>query len=200
MTAVLEVLTGDLAGRSYAIDELPFTIGRKETCSLVLPKKFVSRIHAEILEKADGLLLRSLSEKNPVVARGAETREHGLADGDEFEIGDIRFRFRAAGDGATRAAREAERVASGSGDEPSTQRFRTESAAPDPDEDTAIARAPLAESAPPRGLVSDVAPPVAEAPPPPSPALRGREDSSGDALPLRGREDSIQDGIRERET
>ena len=51
MTAVIEILSGDLEGRAYDIDEAPFTIGRKDDCAIVLPKKYVSRKHAEIVEQ-----------------------------------------------------------------------------------------------------------------------------------------------------
>ncbi len=94
MKRVLEILTGDLAGRSFAIDELPFTIGRRETCSIVLPRKFVSRLHAEIVERDGALVLVSLSRKNPVSVRGNKRSMHELSDRDEFEVGNVRFRFR----------------------------------------------------------------------------------------------------------
>ena len=112
MTAVIEILSGDLEGRSYDIDEAPFTIGRKEDCAIVLPKKYVSRRHAEIVEEDGRYVVRGLSRKNPIVADDREVTELALEDGGEFEICGIRFKFRARGRGANRAERAAQKVSS----------------------------------------------------------------------------------------
>jgi pSer/pThr/pTyr-binding forkhead associated (FHA) protein len=108
-TPVLEVLSGDLAGRSYEILGDTFTIGRREDCDLVLPKKYVSRVHAEVVRSGEGFLVRGVSEKNPIVVSGREVDRHELEDGDVFELGGIRFRFR------TRPGRSADEEAAPSG-------------------------------------------------------------------------------------
>jgi pSer/pThr/pTyr-binding forkhead associated (FHA) protein len=110
MTAVIEILSGDLEGRSYTIDEAPFTIGRKDDCAIVLPKKYVSRKHAEIVEKSGRYVVRGLSEKNPIVSEDREVEELELEDGDEFEICGIRFKFRSRGRGANREERAKQKV------------------------------------------------------------------------------------------
>ena len=111
MTAVIEILSGDLAGRAYDIDEAPFTIGRKEDCAIVLPKRYVSRRHAEIVEEDGRYFVRGLSRKNPIVVGDAEVEEQELEDRGEFEICGIRFRFRAGGaKGKNREERKAEKA------------------------------------------------------------------------------------------
>lgn len=109
MTAAIEILSGELLGRSYAVDEMPFAIGRKDDCAIVIPKKYFSRRHAEIVRKGTGFAIRGLSAKNPVILNDEEVEEHGLADKDEFEICGVRFRFHAEGHGASRAEREREK-------------------------------------------------------------------------------------------
>ncbi|HZV00554.1 MAG TPA: FHA domain-containing protein [Planctomycetota bacterium] len=110
MTAILEILSGDLEGRAYDIDEAPFRIGRKDDCAIVLPKKYVSRQHAEIVEKDGRYLVRGLSQKNPIFANGKDVAQLALEDGSEFEICGIRFRFKSSGRGETREERKASRV------------------------------------------------------------------------------------------
>lgn len=95
---ILEVLTGDLEGRAFAIEDRVFSIGRKADNDLVLPKKHFSRRHAEILNEDGDFIVRGLSRKNPIFAEDRETQELVLHDGLVFEICDVRFRFRAKGE------------------------------------------------------------------------------------------------------
>lgn len=103
---LLEILTGDLEGRRYEVDEGEFTIGRAASCDIVIPKKYISRTHARIVRDGDGFVIDGLSEKNPVRLGDRPIREHPLRDGDVFELCGIRFRFRlTSGAGAGRHAR-----------------------------------------------------------------------------------------------
>lgn len=123
----LEVLSGDLAGKTYQVDEAEFVIGRAPNCHLVLPKRYISREHARILrDEDDQFVVDSLSHKNPVRVKDRPVREHVLADGDEFEMCGIRFRFRRAGAGA-RPRRHAVVTMPGS------QPVRGDDPTPDPD-------------------------------------------------------------------
>lgn len=92
---VLEVLTGDLQGRSFPIEDRVFSIGRLSDNDLVLPKKYFARKHAEILRRGHAYIVRGLSDKNPIFADNRETAELELRDGETFEICDVRFRFHA---------------------------------------------------------------------------------------------------------
>jgi hypothetical protein len=114
MTAVIEILSGDLAGRAYDIDEAPFTIGRKDDCAIVIPKRYFSRRHAEIVEEDGRYFVRGLSGKNPIRVDDHEVEEQELEDRVEFEICGVRFRFRARGaKGQNKEERRAEKLASG---------------------------------------------------------------------------------------
>ena len=99
---LLEVLSGELAGKAYEVDEAEFVIGRAPNCHLVIPKRYISREHARILRESDQFVVDSLSHKNPVRVRDRPVREHVLEDGDEFEVCGIRFRFRQVGELARR--------------------------------------------------------------------------------------------------
>lgn len=94
---ILEVLTGDLEGRSYPIDDQTFSIGRQSDNDIVLPKKYISRRHAEIQRHRNHYVIRGLSDKNPIFHDNREKPELVLQDGEVFEICDVRFRFLAKG-------------------------------------------------------------------------------------------------------
>lgn len=95
----LDVLNGDLSGRSYRLEEREFVIGRGRSCDLVIPKRYISREHAKIIKNDAGFVIGALSRKNPVVVADRPIQKHVLEDGDEFELCGIRFRFRQAGPG-----------------------------------------------------------------------------------------------------
>jgi len=92
--AMLDVLSGDLAGRSYAVEEREFVIGRAPSCNLVIPKRYISREHARIQRQGREFVIGGLSRKNPILVGERPIREHRLADGDVFEVCGIQFRFR----------------------------------------------------------------------------------------------------------
>ncbi|MCO5168584.1 MAG: FHA domain-containing protein [Planctomycetes bacterium] len=105
----LEILTGDLSGRRYRVEDAEFVIGRAPTCDLVLPKRYISREHARISRAGRDYVIEGLSEKNPVTLRGRPVRPgHRLEDGQEFEVCGIRFRFLAQAEvaGGRRPAKE----------------------------------------------------------------------------------------------
>jgi pSer/pThr/pTyr-binding forkhead associated (FHA) protein len=89
----LDILSGDLTGRSYTVDEDEFLIGRGRNCDLVIPKRYISREHARIVRSRNAFVIGGLSEKNPVVVGDRPIREHPLQDGDVFEMCGIQFRF-----------------------------------------------------------------------------------------------------------
>ena len=97
LTPVLEVLSGDLAGRAYAIDEREFFIGRATSCDIVIPRRYISREHARIVRRDGEWLVEGLSDKNPVLLRNRPARGTPLGDGDVFEMCGIQFRFKRHG-------------------------------------------------------------------------------------------------------
>lgn len=111
----LDILSGDLTGRSYTVDEDEFLIGRGRNCDLVIPKRYISREHARIVRSRDAFVIGGLSEKNPVVVRDRPIREHPLQDGDVFEMCGIQFRFSIPQKGRKQPVQHASTVESQSG-------------------------------------------------------------------------------------
>ena len=82
------------------VDTLPLkgervTFGRDQENEIFLPDASVSRKHAEISVKADGIQLRDLGSRNGVRVNNVPRREASLLPGDTFEIGVFTFRLRA---------------------------------------------------------------------------------------------------------
>lgn len=93
--AVLEVLAGELEGRRFPIKGAIFRIGRHSDNDLVLPKKYISRHHAEIRRRGKNYVVRGLSPENPIRQGERASAELILEDGAVFELGELSFRFRA---------------------------------------------------------------------------------------------------------
>ncbi len=64
-----------------------FTIGRQSSCSLQIPSKRISRVHAEIRWEKDRPVLSDKGSANGVFVGGNRITDHRLAPGDEVEIG-----------------------------------------------------------------------------------------------------------------
>jgi pSer/pThr/pTyr-binding forkhead associated (FHA) protein len=72
----------------------PYVVGRAETCDLVLPTDDVSREHAVIVRRWQGVHVRDLGSKNGVTMAGEPIGgERRLRDGDVIEVGSVRFRL-----------------------------------------------------------------------------------------------------------
>jgi DNA-binding CsgD family transcriptional regulator len=78
---------------TVCIDRYPFVIGRSDECNLHLLKKTVSRHHAEIYNKTDGLFIRDLQSKNGTCINDKIIKsESKLNNGDHVVFGDIKFK------------------------------------------------------------------------------------------------------------
>jgi len=86
--AMLIAYEGDLKGERWILDQAYTTIGRSADCDVVLPKRQVSRHHAEIERDDGGYLLRDLGSKNGTYVNGEEVEgePYRLKDGDEIQI------------------------------------------------------------------------------------------------------------------
>lgn len=85
--AMLLVLEGLRPGKRILVDQPELTIGRDESCDVVIPERQVSRRHARIRQTENGFLLEDLGSKNGTFVNGHElTGSHPLQDGDEIEI------------------------------------------------------------------------------------------------------------------
>lgn len=89
-----------------AVPDRAYVIGRGETCDLVLPTDDVSREHAVITRRWDGVQIRDLGSKNGVRVAGQPIAgEHRLRDGERVEIASFELRLE---DPEDRYARELE--------------------------------------------------------------------------------------------
>lgn len=153
---MLEVLSGDLSGRRYRVEDAEFVIGRAPNCDLVLPKRYISREHARITRAGRDYVIDGLSEKNPILVKDRPIRpRHRLSDGEEFELCGIRFRFYAQGedDGRRRGgAADAGGQESSWASDPDYE--RRGDVTPDPDGPAPRRDAREASATPPRGLRS----------------------------------------------
>ncbi len=86
---------GDLEGQRWVLDQERSTIGRASDCDIVLPKRQVSRYHAQIERlgfengsENGGYVLHDLGSKNGTYVNGQEVHDkpHPLKDGDEIQI------------------------------------------------------------------------------------------------------------------
>jgi predicted component of type VI protein secretion system len=91
--ARLYVLSGPDLGKTFDVGP-GATLGRSTDCAAVLRDHSVSRQHAR-LECHDGRwTVVDLGSRNGVIVGGAKTPRAALADGDEFQLGEVLMRFR----------------------------------------------------------------------------------------------------------
>lgn len=75
------------------LSRLPFTIGRRLGCDLVLSDPEASRTHARISAQDGTFVLEDLDSTNGTWVHGQRVRRHVLRSGDEIQIGQTRLRF-----------------------------------------------------------------------------------------------------------
>ncbi len=82
------VYEGDLEGQRWLVDQDQTIIGRGSDCDIVMPKRQISRQHAQIERDDSGYLLRDLGSKNGTFVNGKEVRDrpYRLKDGDEIQL------------------------------------------------------------------------------------------------------------------
>lgn len=76
------------------LSQLPFTLGRNESCDYQIMSSRVSREHAEIVRQGGALVLRDLKSTNGTTVNGERIDQHKLIDGDLVVIADVRFTLR----------------------------------------------------------------------------------------------------------
>src|SRR5512133_2169486 len=78
--------SGVLSGQRWSIDR-ELTIGRDPTCSLVIPDRQVSRIHARLTVTPESILLEDLGSKDGTFSNGELIIDPViLKDGDEIQV------------------------------------------------------------------------------------------------------------------
>jgi signal transduction histidine kinase len=98
----LFVIHGRDQGSRYEFDSqrLPVTLGRDPACTIQLHDTEVSRLHAEVRQVEEQLLLVDLKSSNGTFVNNRRTDRHELASGDQVQIGRTVMLF-TGGDGSS---------------------------------------------------------------------------------------------------
>ena len=80
-------------GRRVTVGSEALVIGRLPECEVVLPDSNVSRRHAELRRKGDGVFVTDLGSTNGTRVNGTPVREQLLASGDEVSVGSTKLVF-----------------------------------------------------------------------------------------------------------
>lgn len=89
----LVIRTGGRAGDSFTLDGERFSIGRGSECDVFLDDVTVSRSHAVVVRRADGLHIDDLGSLNGTYVNRRRIESHRLEDGDELQVGKYKLTF-----------------------------------------------------------------------------------------------------------
>jgi FHA domain/zinc-ribbon domain len=84
---------GGRAGESFAIDGDRLSIGRTPDAAVFLDDVTVSRNHALIVRRRDGLYIDDLGSLNGTYVNRRRIESHRLEDGDEIQIGKYKLSY-----------------------------------------------------------------------------------------------------------
>jgi len=92
--AALVIRTGGgRAGESFPISEDKLTIGRSPDANVFLDDVTVSRNHALLVRRRDGLYIDDLGSLNGTYVNRRRIESHKLANGDEMQIGKYKLTY-----------------------------------------------------------------------------------------------------------
>ena len=92
--ACLVQIYGPMLGKKFVLDRSETTIGRGDTCEILLEMENVSRRHCSLLLKPDGVVLRDNGSTNGTYLNNVEVRgETPLRSGDLIKVGSAIFKF-----------------------------------------------------------------------------------------------------------
>ena len=94
MHVTLTVVGGVHKGRQIPVTVPEFLIGRAARCQLRPVREDVSREHCALIRRGARIFLRDLASRNGTILnrRKLVQGETPVADGDEFDVGPLRFR------------------------------------------------------------------------------------------------------------
>ncbi len=98
------MVEGPGRGVSFDVDG-GVTLGRSRTCAVRLEGHAMSRVHARMDRRPEGLTLVDAGSRNGIFVNGRKVKEHLLRSGDEIEIGEFVFVFDPEGDPHDRKSR-----------------------------------------------------------------------------------------------
>ena len=91
--AAVVIRGGGRAGESFAIDQDRMSIGRTPDAPIFLDDVTVSRNHALLVRRRDGLYIDDLGSLNGTYVNRKRIESHLLADGDEIQIGKFKLSY-----------------------------------------------------------------------------------------------------------
>jgi pSer/pThr/pTyr-binding forkhead associated (FHA) protein len=81
------MLTGECPGKVFRLDRDEMVIGKRADCDVSLPDRYVSKSHARIVRRPDGLYIENLENTNDTKVGGELLKEpRRLIDGDLIQI------------------------------------------------------------------------------------------------------------------
>ena len=93
----LVTIYGRELGKQYTLEKPEITIGRGADNEIVLDMDNVSRMHARVVQKADGIFLEDLNSTNGTYVNDAEVKFERLRNGDLIKIGGAILKFLSGG-------------------------------------------------------------------------------------------------------
>jgi serine phosphatase RsbU (regulator of sigma subunit) len=94
----LTILTGESPGKVFRLTKDETVIGKGAECDIVLPDRYVSKAHARIVRRPDGLYIENLKNRNQTKVSGVLlTEPRRLAHGDLIKICDYTLTYAGAG-------------------------------------------------------------------------------------------------------
>jgi len=84
---------GGRAGETFALDGDRMTVGRSPDAGVFLDDVTVSRNHALLVRRRDGLYIDDLGSLNGTYLNRRRIESHELADGDELQVGKYKLTF-----------------------------------------------------------------------------------------------------------
>jgi FHA domain len=84
---------GGRAGESFSLDDDRITIGRSPDAGVFLDDVTVSRNHALLVRRRDGLYIDDLGSLNGTYVNRRRIESHKLVDGDELQIGKYKLSY-----------------------------------------------------------------------------------------------------------
>jgi nucleotide-binding universal stress UspA family protein len=82
--------------RPYPLSKDALSIGRLDSCDIVLSDAGVSRKHAEVRREGDEWVIVDLNSTNGTVVNGQPVRRHRLSQGDRIEVGETTIEYHGA--------------------------------------------------------------------------------------------------------
>ncbi|MGH2975246.1 MAG: FHA domain-containing protein [Solirubrobacterales bacterium] len=84
---------GGRAGESFALEDDRVSVGRSPDAGVFLDDVTVSRNHALLVRRRDGLYIDDLGSLNGTYVNRRRIESHRLADGDEIQVGKYKLSY-----------------------------------------------------------------------------------------------------------